>query len=128
YDGSSPSQTAWAYDIRANNWILLTDMPQPIVDPGFGVINGKLYIAGGFDRNEQNLNTLYAYDITANNWTRLADLPQAVGAPGSVVASGKLWVFGGGDPTRTSATQIYDPASNTWSSGPPLNQARSHLY
>src|SRR5437867_10558502 len=87
YDGSSPSQTAWAYDIRANNWILLTDMPQPIVDPGFGVINGKLYIAGGFDRNEQNLNTLYAYDITANNWTRLADLPQGVGAPGSVVAS-----------------------------------------
>ena len=55
---------------------------------------------------------------------------------------GKLWVIGGGNPLSASAkdvsskgassapaslnnTQIYDPVTNTWSSGPRLNTARS---
>src|SRR5207302_7946177 len=61
-------------------------------------------------------------------------------APGSAVISGKLWVVGGGDPFNgssvlarkgvllpdtTNILQIYDPASDSWSSGPNLNQQRS---
>jgi hypothetical protein len=77
-------------------------------------------------------------------------LGSATNVPGSAVIAGKLWVFGGGNPfsgpgtsptsgktgvrawlTRlfnpdtTNALQVYDPATNTWSSGPTLNQQRS---
>ena len=63
--------------------------------------------------------------------------------PGSAVIAGQLWVFGGGNPFLGSGTaptfskkgvfapdttnilQVYDPATNTWSSGPNLNQQRS---
>ncbi|MFL5732328.1 MAG: Kelch repeat-containing protein [Chloroflexia bacterium] len=127
HDGSNPTQAAWAYDIAGNKWTRLANMPQPLSLPGFGVINGKLYIAGGTG-SSVNLNTLYAYDITANSWTRLADLPQGVDSPGSAVVSGKLWLFGGGAPVSTNSTQIYDPATNIWTSGPSLNQARSFFY
>ena len=41
--------------------------------------------------------------------------------------NGKLWVIGGRDPSGASLdnTQIYDPATNSWSDGPPLIPARS---
>src|SRR5207253_7167586 len=66
-----------------------------------------------------------------------------INVPGSAVIGGNLWVFGGGDsfegsaamplagkqgvgvPDTTNILQIYDPATNTWTGGPPLNQVRS---
>src|SRR5262249_15037916 len=118
--------------------------------PGFGVINGHIYIAGGRNLANTNLNTLYDYDIVANAWTTRANLPSGVNVPGSAVIGGKLWVFGGGNPFTGSSTspssgksglrawltrvfnpdttgtlQVYDPASDSWTSGPSLNQIRS---
>ena len=40
--------TLYAYDIASDTWSTLAPMPQALSYPGFGVINGKLYIAGGY--------------------------------------------------------------------------------
>ena len=41
--------TLYAYDIASNTWSdRLAPMPQALNFPGFGVIDGKLYIAGGY--------------------------------------------------------------------------------
>ena len=118
-------------------------MPASLGGPGYGIINGHLYVAGGRNMGSTNLNTLYDYDIAANTWTQRANLPTGVNAPGSTVICGKLWVFGGGNPFLDSSPmpesgkkevhvpdtanilQIYNPATNTWSSGSGLNQQRS---
>ena len=50
-------------------------MPATLGGPGFGIINGHMYIAGGRDLANTNLNTLYDYDIAANTWTPRANLP-----------------------------------------------------
>jgi N-acetylneuraminic acid mutarotase len=117
-------------------------MPATLGGPGFGIINGHMYIAGGRNLANTNLNTLYDYDIAANTWTARANLPAGVNVPGSAVIGGKLWVFGGGNPfvglealpksnkgvlfpDTTNILQIYDPATDSWSSGPTLNQQRS---
>ena len=50
-------------------------MPATLGGAGFGVINGHLYVAGGRDINNTNLNTLYDYDIAADTWTQRANLP-----------------------------------------------------
>ena len=141
----------WEYDPVLNTWNT-TRMSMPITmgGPGFGIINGHIYIAGGRNLANTNLNTLYDYDIAANTWTARANLPSGVNVPGSAVIAGKLWVFGGGNPftgpgtsptsankgvrawlkrlfspDTTNALQLYDPATNTWTSGPTLNQQRS---
>lgn len=126
-------------------------MPITMGGPGFGIINGHIYIAGGRDLNNTNLNTLYDYDIAADTWTQRANLPTGVNVPGSAVIGGKLWAFGGGNPfsggsaaapasARTGLTawlkrvfhpdttnvlQVYDPVTDSWTSGPSLNQQRS---
>src|SRR5262249_28174345 len=108
-----------------------------------GVINGHIYIVGGRNNSSDDLNTEYDYDITANTWTQRANVPTGINAPGSAVVCDKLWIFGGGDPFLGSGTsyesgetralvpdttnilQIYDPVTNTWTTGPSLIQARS---
>ena len=79
-------------------------MPATLGGPGFGIINGHMYIAGGRNLANTNLNTLYDYDIVANTWTTRANMPSGVNVPGSAVIGGKLWVFGGGNPFLGSGT------------------------
>ncbi len=141
----------WEYDPVLNTWnTSRMSMPATLGGPGFGIINGHMYIAGGRDINNTNLNTLYDYDIAANTWATRANMPSGVNVPGSAVIAGKLWVFGGGNPftgpgtmptsgktgvrawfnrllhpDTTNTLQVYDPATNSWTSGPSLNQQRS---
>ena len=140
----SDSNAIWEYDPVANTWnTSRANMPASLGGPGYGIINGHLYVAGGRNMGSTNLNTLYDYNIATNTWTQRANLPAGVNAPGSTVICGKLWVFGGGNPflvsnalpesgkkevqvpDTTNVLQIYDPATNTWSTGPGLNQQRS---
>jgi N-acetylneuraminic acid mutarotase len=100
-------------------------MPQGSLVSGFGVIHGKLYVAGGSDGHTQ-LNTLYIYDIPTNTWTTGANVPVAVEAAGSAVLHNELYLFGGVSPFNM--TQIYNPGSNTWSFGPNMNVYRWRFY
>ena len=91
-------------------------IPQTVASPGFGIINGHVYIAGG---NSTNPRYLYDYDIAHNTWTRRAKSQMAM-ISGSAVVDGQLRVFNG---------QSYDPVSDTWFAfapiqgfaGPPTN-------
>ena len=91
----------WAYDPVADSWTDLTGsapFPNPAGGTAYGVINNKLYIAGG--GNGQPINLTWEYDPVANTYTQKADEPAMWQnhVPGSAVASGLLWVFGGGSP------------------------------
>ena len=98
----------WEYDPVLNTWnTSRMSMPVTLGGPGFGIINGHMYIAGGRDINNTNLNTLYDYDIAANTWTARANLPSGVNVPGSAVIAGKLWVFGGGNPFPVRAHRLH---------------------
>ena len=100
---TSAQPNTWAYDPVANNWTDLTasaPFPHPAGGFAYGVINNKLYIAGGRDANVQIINLTWEYDPVANTYTQKADEPGSFqnNVPGSAVASGRLWVFGGGNP------------------------------
>lgn len=115
--------TLYAYDIASDTWTTKAPMPQALTLPGFGVIDGKLYIAGG-SADAGYLNTLYIYEIATNTWINPgAHLPQAIARPGSSVLNGLLYLYGGRLPdlTPTTITQIYAPATNTWTYGPNMN-------
>ena len=143
----------WEYDPVADTFVTKTSIPAPagFGGAGSGVVNGHLYVAGGRDSNNTILASLWDYNIATDTWTQRANLPTGINVPGSAVIAGKLWVFGGGDPfangspaapaspkqglrgwlTRlfrpdtTNILQVYDAVTDTWSSGPSLNQQRS---
>jgi Kelch motif len=130
YNGSGSVDTLRIYDVASNTWTTGPSLPQALYLPGFGIINGKLYIASG-NSGSGWLDTLYIYDIASNTWTTGATIPTPVTGAGSAVYHDKLYLFGGGVvpfPTLTTATQIYDPVTDTWSSGPDMNVARVWFY
>src|ERR1051326_5118325 len=95
----------WEYDPVANTFnTSRMSMPITMGGPGFGIINGHMYVAGGRNLSNTNRNTLYDYDIAADTWTQRANMPNGVNVPGSAVIAGKLWVFGGGNPFLGSST------------------------
>ena len=107
------------------------------------MVNGHLYVVGGRDANNNVIASTWDYDIATDTWTQRANVPTAINIPGGAVICNKVWIFGGGNPflgsgaspkagdkkvlapDTTNITQIYDPASDSWSSGPNLNQQRS---
>ena len=100
-------------------------MPQALWGPGFGAINGKLYVAAGSDGFTQ-LNALYIYDIASDTWTTGANVPVAADIPGCAVLHGHLYLFGGLPPLIT--TQVYNPGSNSWTPGPNMSVYRWRFY
>jgi hypothetical protein len=104
-------------------------MPAAVYAAGFGVINGKFYVASG-NNGIGEVNTLYMYDIPSNTWIQRAPVPAPVTGPGSAVLNGRLYLFGGGAPfpMTTTITQIYDPVLNTWTVCGNMNVARLWFY
>jgi uncharacterized repeat protein (TIGR03803 family) len=83
------------YNVTNNTWSELTPDPTPRVPGCYGVINGKLYVAGGLTQTMITLNE--AYNPGTKKWATLAPMPEAPGqAAGSAADGGNLYCFGGG--------------------------------
>ena len=110
--------------------LLSRDMPTARIAPVVGVVNNVLYVIGGYDSAHPNGYTqVEAYDPAGGWTTGLASLPtgRSSGAGGGVF-NNKIYVFGGvNNKHEVSTDEVYDPASNTWSTAPPIPTARFGL-
>jgi N-acetylneuraminic acid mutarotase len=133
FNGSGAINTVRVYDIATDSWSDLAPLPMAVYLPGFGIINGKLYIASGNDGAIERPE-LQIYDIATNTWSTGASVPTPVTAPGSTVfddgTGPKLYLFSGASPfpTTITATQIYDPVTDSWGTGPNMNVDRVWFY
>jgi N-acetylneuraminic acid mutarotase len=105
-DVTGAQPTTWQYDPVGDTWTDLTatdPYPHPAGGFAYGVINNKLYVAGGRDAAILIINNTYQFDPTAvagNRYFQEADEPGTFqnNVPGSGAASSVLWVYGGGNP------------------------------
>src|SRR6266550_7124839 len=99
---TSAQPNTWAYDPVANTWTDLTATvayPHPAGGFAYGVINGKLYTAGGRDANNVLINDTWEFDPVAQTYTQKASMPGSQpNVRGSAVALDALFAFGGGNP------------------------------
>lgn len=76
---------------------------------------------------------VYRYDLNAGlggDWAEATKVPVPVAGASVVAFDKKIYVVGGytGEEDtyhKVNLLQIYDPASNTWTSGPPMNEVRA---
>jgi N-acetylneuraminic acid mutarotase len=81
---STPVNTVTAYNVATNTWASRRPLPVPLAySNGAGVINGKIYVSGGYTRYAYNsgvypltTSALYMYDPARNTWTRKRNMPK----------------------------------------------------
>jgi N-acetylneuraminic acid mutarotase len=125
------------YDPATDSWSEREPAPHPHHLGAVGVINGKIYVAGGTAKTHFNdvayeydwapVATLDVYDPATNVWTTKRSMPTARwGAAGGVI-DGKLYVAGGAgsDFKALSTMEMYDPATNTWAARAKMLAPRS---
>jgi uncharacterized protein (TIGR03437 family) len=118
---SNPIADLLHYDIKANSWTQLSDLPEPRYGHEAAWIDGSIYVAGGADRNGGK-QRCWRYDPATDFWTEVASLNRArrfaVNAVGSDPAGNPLWfVFGGDDPNTglpLSNGEVYDVRNDRW--------------
>jgi hypothetical protein len=124
---ASPTSAVYAYDVAADRWSRLADLPYATSNFTATAIGNSIYAMGGSVVKPPLLNQPLAYRGEVANdgsiaWHRIADLPDSLTYTTSGTAGGKVIVAGGfnqdGSPTHGSYS--YDPASDRWSRSYPL--------
>jgi uncharacterized repeat protein (TIGR03803 family) len=111
-----------------NSWSSGTAMPVGLAAPAAGVINGNVYVVGGFQTSGgAPVSNNQVYSPTTNVWTTAAAIPTPVFAPASAVVGSSLYVIGGfegSSATPTNLVQVYNSNTNTWTTKSAMPTAR----
>jgi N-acetylneuraminic acid mutarotase len=120
------------YDPVTNAWTQLAPMPTPVTgNTAVVAYNGKIYAFGGWSASGLN-KPVQIYSVESNSWTTGAPIPTPRLNANAGVLNGQIVVFGGivpcgydadGQPscsTSVSISELYDPASDTWTIGPSM--------
>lgn len=114
-------------DEQAGEWVPRAPMPTARSGAGAGVIDGKIYVAGG---RPPRGHDLAVYDPRADQWAVLPDLPTQRNHLGVAAINRRLYVaggrFGGGVGSEmTDVLEIYDPDTDTWTTGASMPAPRA---
>jgi hypothetical protein len=106
----------YRYDPATNAWVTRPQAPHFHRNGAAGVIDGKLYVAGGFENSGNTpVTALDVYDPGTKTWRTRASLPLGGAANGAVI-NGRFYVvvshFNGSTPDHRLYS--YNPATNAW--------------
>ncbi|MCG9134306.1 sigma-70 family RNA polymerase sigma factor [Candidatus Poribacteria bacterium] len=97
------------FNPKTNQWQEGTEMPAPKALHTASVIDGKIYVIGGYfkeDMEFKKLATIEIYDPTTDRWIQKPDMPIGKWGHKTEVIDGQIYIFGGGPAT---SVQVYDP-------------------
>jgi N-acetylneuraminic acid mutarotase len=114
-------------DVASGTWQPRAPMPTARSGGGAGVIDGKIYVAGG---RPPHGHDFAVYDPAEDAWTVLPNLPTDRNHLAVDAIGGKLYVAGGrfdegvGGP-MTAVLEVFDPATGAWTPGAPMPTPRA---
>jgi hypothetical protein len=109
--------TGWAVE-HPGSWSRAADMPTSRLGNGPTVVDGQLYVLGGFNYGG-GIVDVDRYDPATDTWETVSTMPVVRAGPVVASVDGLIYAIGGFDETGTSygSVLIYDPATSAWSTG-----------
>jgi N-acetylneuraminic acid mutarotase len=117
------------YDTETDTWATKTPIPTGVEHHTSTVVDNKIYVIGG--AVGVTLNQIY--DTETDTWSNGAPLPKGVDAAAAAVTTGvfapkRIYVIGGKQNLdAVNFNQIYDPETDTWTTGTAMPTARYGL-
>ena len=99
------------------SWQTLASMPAARQEIATAVLNGLIYVIGGYDSTGQSTSSVFVYNPQSNAWSTAASLPIVNNHGAAAVANGRLFAFGG----VSNRAFVYNPAGNSWSEVASMN-------
>jgi len=129
-DGTSVLSSAEVYSPSSEAWTPTGTMADAREHfPAVTLPNGQVLVTGGLGSSGSVLTGAELYDPASGTWSSAGSL--AVGRyfhTATLLQNGQVLVTGGctvsGCSTFTGASELYDPATNSWSAGGSLGTAR----
>jgi len=121
------------YDIPANAWNTAPPMLQTRTDPATAVINGKLWVFGGFSQfGGVYLDSIEVFDPATNGWTMLSlRMPEKREVFAAAADSNGVFLIGGQEGSTSLASSnilFLSLSSNVWTTNTVLPEPRLRAY
>ena len=121
--------TVYELDPAIGAWVEKAPMPTARSGGVAVVHNGKIYVAGG---RVPRGSDFAVYDPAADHWEVLPDLPTQRNHITGAAINGSIHIVGGRlgnglSPLKTTAHEVFDPQSRTWSTAAPMLRGRSGI-
>jgi N-acetylneuraminic acid mutarotase len=136
-NGDTVLNTIETYDPASDSWASKTPMPTARNGLTSSVVNGNIYAIGGgsssFAGCDDALSTtVEAYDPATDSWATKTPMPTARSGLTSSVVDGKIYAIGGcsngsGGEVYGNTVEVYDPATDSWTTQTPMPTARAFL-
>ena len=136
YQGHTIAEV-WSYDFDADRYTAAPLLPETRGGGGLALVGRKLHYMGGVeadrdtDSSDHWVLDLDAWARDRAGWTAAAPMPTPRNQFSCVTFDGKIYAIGGqfhhdSEQLDQARVDIYDPATDTWASGPPLPKGHSH--
>lgn len=128
------TREVWRYDVAANTYTRLPDLPEARGAGQLEYYGGNLYYFGGSDSTRKtDVGTLFILSLTdgETTWREGAPLPNPRNHLGAAVLDGKIYAIAGqhdhdGKLTTQNDVHAYDPQTDSWAQLAGLPLAVSH--
>ncbi|HMH04608.1 MAG TPA: hypothetical protein VK556_10460 [Candidatus Udaeobacter sp.] len=127
----------WEFDPNAaagSRWTQKVNAPEGIMYAATCTIDGTIYVGGASDWDSVGATVIdttnsFSFDPVANTIGTIAAIPRATGETRALTFNGQMYVMGGGRvaPNPSNEVDIYDPGTNTWTTGDPFSNARRNF-
>jgi hypothetical protein len=106
--------TMHVFDKNTGGWGKAPDMLRPRVSARAAVVNGELYVVGGWD-GSQVLSSVERFDQSQGRWFSCGTMGTPRASPALAILNGFLYAIGGFDGRDwLSSVERYDPGKDAW--------------
>ena len=118
--------TVYELDPAVGEWVTKAPMPTTRSSAVAVVLDGKIYVAGGRPPHERDFAV---YDPAADSWEVLPDMPTPRNHFTGAAIDGRIHYVGGRQGlglgvSMTTAHEVFDPQTKTWTTAAPMLRAR----
>ena len=125
----------WQFDPTAavgSKWLQRVNTPEGVMYAPTCTIGDIIYLAGASDFQGGlvvDTTNSFSFNPASNTTGSIAAIPRATGETRGLTFNGLMYVMGGGRvaPNPSTEVDIYNPGTNSWSTGMPFMTARRNF-
>ncbi|MDB0031327.1 hypothetical protein N9E34_07650 [Opitutales bacterium] len=109
------------FDPLNGNWSAGVALPSEVKYGTAITVSGQIYLVGGQNAGNNDLNQVLSFDSSTNLWSAKANMPTARRGVKLVWFENRIWAIGGRSSAQITKVESYNPITDSWQAEAPLS-------